>query len=320
MQEPYHLNYRTPIISNSEVTKAVARHTHIPISFAEARLIDFGYGHCLVQTYAHHLFYIEYSEFDLQKDLDIEVTIHEKQVLLSFQLEGSTRFLFEGGSMIKESEAKSFFLYYADQSCYVAKLKKGKHTLLSVSIKTDWLKTVIDTFPSLKISLENFLNNRFRTLALPPTQLNTRILALLKRIQDINNNGKAHLEARLHVVIVDILEHYNNSLKLEQEEIAHMAKKYIDRNFTQPGLNIAKIADLLCCTSKTLIGSFKQKYNTTPYLYLIMLRMALAHQLLGKGHAPIKEIHWRVGYNDVQSFRIQFKKHFGYPPRQTPEQ
>jgi len=62
--------------------------------------------------------------------------------------------------------------------------------------------------------------------------------------------------------------------------------------------------------------TFKKFTQTTPYKYLIDYRIKRSLELLLENHSSISEIALDVGFNQSSHFIKEFKKQFGYPPKQ----
>jgi AraC-like DNA-binding protein len=60
---------------------------------------------------------------------------------------------------------------------------------------------------------------------------------------------------------------------------------------------------------------FKELYRTSPYKYLVKLRLEKAKALLDETDCTIQEIADKVGFETYKGFSAAFKNAFGVPPR-----
>ncbi len=79
-------------------------------------------------------------------------------------------------------------------------------------------------------------------------------------------------------------------------------------------LTISDLADQAGLGQRTLARRFKKATGDTPLEYLQHLRLGAARTLLETTTAPIDQITWDIGYEDVSSFRRLFKRKTGLSP------
>ncbi|NQV32864.1 MAG: helix-turn-helix transcriptional regulator [Phycisphaeraceae bacterium] len=60
---------------------------------------------------------------------------------------------------------------------------------------------------------------------------------------------------------------------------------------------------------------FRDLFHTTPLTYMTRRRLDSARQLLSSTSLPVKEIAYRVGYDNEFYFSRIFRKHFGLSPK-----
>jgi len=91
------------------------------------------------------------------------------------------------------------------------------------------------------------------------------------------------------------------------------AKEIIEKNLTDHW-------SLVLLASKAGINEFKLKigfrelYQTTPYQYLVGLRLRKAKDLLENTDLTIQEVADRVGFDSYRGFSKAFKKNYGILP------
>ncbi len=90
---------------------------------------------------------------------------------------------------------------------------------------------------------------------------------------------------------------------------------FLEQNFSH-NIQVEEIAALLHISKYYFIKIFKNFTGTTPYEYLINLRINTAKELLKGTALPIETIAEQVGYPDASSFSRSFKKKTGSTPLQ----
>ena len=98
--------------------------------------------------------------------------------------------------------------------------------------------------------------------------------------------------------------------KQHGDEVILKAQTYIEHHFHML-LSIAKLADEVAVSERTLIRRFKAATGLTPIDYIQRVRVEEAKKLLENGDATIVAITDAIGYSDLGSFRRVFKKQTG---------
>lgn len=93
------------------------------------------------------------------------------------------------------------------------------------------------------------------------------------------------------------------------------AQNWMEKNFANK-ISIDEIADQAGISHRHFKRRFKKATNETPLAYLQHLRIEKAKQLLENSIETINEITWKVGYEDINSFRRLFKKNTGMSPKE----
>ncbi len=79
-------------------------------------------------------------------------------------------------------------------------------------------------------------------------------------------------------------------------------------------LSIDELAQISSLSRRNFIRRFKQATANTPREYVRRVKVEFAKKLLERQNLTFEEIAWRSGYEDVNSFRIVFKKYTGLNP------
>lgn len=101
----------------------------------------------------------------------------------------------------------------------------------------------------------------------------------------------------------------NNQIRL-QKMLSYIYENYAKCVTLE---DIAKAADI----SRSEAGRcFHAHMGCSPVDALIQYRLQIAHQLLSERTQTLQQISFACGFNSVNYFRRQFKKRYGYAPRQ----
>jgi len=115
-------------------------------------------------------------------------------------------------------------------------------------------------------------------------------------------------------LIAEILAHerkvvqYNHS-----EQLVEKARFLMEENIYGE-INLNVIAGLLGVSTSHLNEVFKSYTAMTPYQYFISIKIRRAKDLLESGDLPIKEVAFRLGFDDPYYFSRLFRKKAGLPP------
>jgi len=111
-----------------------------------------------------------------------------------------------------------------------------------------------------------------------------------KKVNAVKSSTQAEVYKRL-CVAKDLLHSY-----------------YMDK----PDLNA--ISTSACLSIPQLIRQFKSVFNSTPHQYLIKIRLQKAVELLKQTSAPVNEVSWKCGFENVSAFCRAFKSAYGVQP------
>lgn len=117
----------------------------------------------------------------------------------------------------------------------------------------------------------------------------------------------------LHLLINDTTATQRKNPLTASEHEALVLKTYIDTHIDGP-LDIGALSQTIYkCPSQT-IRIFKKHYNTTPYNYHSEARINEAAKLLETTDLSVKDVAFRLGFNDEHYFSATFKRHTGLTP------
>lgn len=93
------------------------------------------------------------------------------------------------------------------------------------------------------------------------------------------------------------------------------AQLYIEDNYQKP-FTVEDIAEMSHMSKRNFIRRFKKATHNTPLEYIQKVKVEAAKKELEKGSQNISSLIYDVGYNDVKTFRMIFKRTTGLAPQE----
>ena len=131
-----------------------------------------------------------------------------------------------------------------------------------------------------------------------------------------NINSIGQIKEEMRRIFVPALTFRNSRANHERGIILHQAKAYIDSHFTDPELQMSKIANRFSVSPSHFSTVFRQEVGETFRDYLSNIRINRAKELLRTTNLKCSEVAYQSGYNDSHYFSFIFKKKTGLPPQQ----
>jgi len=98
------------------------------------------------------------------------------------------------------------------------------------------------------------------------------------------------------------------------EELLIKVKHVIEKHIDDSSFSVSKLAEAMHITRLQLYRKLTAITGQTPTQIIRKFRLERATQLLKSGKYNITDVTYMVGYNDLKSFRQQFKKEYGMSP------
>lgn len=137
---------------------------------------------------------------------------------------------------------------------------------------------------------------------------------LLKNVPELERIKTAKLEE----VLLYLLQKYPAAM---QGFIAQCVSTNQNRSLVKvvkqnmlANLNYQELAFLCNMSVSTFKRKFFEVYQTTPKKYFVGRKMQLAESMLQSKKRP-SDIYFELGYENLSSFSLEFKKHFGISPK-----
>jgi two-component system response regulator YesN len=106
---------------------------------------------------------------------------------------------------------------------------------------------------------------------------------------------------------------------MPSESFVDRGIRYIEEYFSDPELDMEKIARALNISKSSLSHQFKKQTGKSLPNYLNEIRLNRAKELLKTTDKRISEIAFEVGYNSIEHFNASFKKAEKVSPTQFRE-
>ena len=98
------------------------------------------------------------------------------------------------------------------------------------------------------------------------------------------------------------------------EKLLQQIKIVIEKHIDDSDFTVEKLASALHMTRLQLYRKLQGLVGVSPNKVIRKFRLTRASQLLKTGQYNVSDVTYMVGYNDLKSFRQQFKKEFGVSP------
>lgn len=183
-------------------------------------------------------------------------------------------------------------LYYAD--------KNNPPTKVSICAYGKFIKQLLDAYNITQV-------------VFPHTNI-LHIFEKLFLLKDKNNYDYfcQQTAMAIHELIHCILPNKQRSENFPNYIIE--AKNFLDASL-QVSLNLDALCKKVGISKPQLIKNFKKYYNTTPYNYLLNLKIETSKWLLTNTDNSIKEIAYHFNFSDEYYFSNLFKKKVGVSPK-----
>ncbi|MGC3943245.1 MAG: AraC family transcriptional regulator [Chryseolinea sp.] len=131
------------------------------------------------------------------------------------------------------------------------------------------------------------------------------------------------LESKMLELFVLQMEHLHSihsspekeKWKKEDKEKMEAVREYIAKFYLEP-LTLKDLTLSFGLNEFKLKKGYKYFFNTTVFEHVLQLRMQKASELLREQQMTIADVASYIGYSNTGSFSYEYKKRFGYSPRQ----
>ena len=133
---------------------------------------------------------------------------------------------------------------------------------------------------------------------------------------EFNNDMYWNSLKGLEKIAMYLSENFDN---IESEDQITEILKYINENYTDSSLCLAKISEKFNISGTYFSHLFKEKTGDNFLNYVKNLKMKYAAELIQSGEENINGMYEKVGYNNAATFRRIFKQTYGMSPSEMKE-
>ena len=166
-------------------------------------------------------------------------------------------------------------------------------------------------FINATVNGRNELDFSFHFPTLLPAQHNERVFELLNKIAQEESYC---LRYAATYCLLDILMQYAIQ-QPEEDEAMSAIRAFVQANFTKK-IQANEIAEAIHCSSAQVFRYVKRYFGLSPANYVNLVRLQNAALALECSNAPVTEIAYDVGFNDLPYFSNLFRRKFGRSPQQ----
>jgi AraC-like DNA-binding protein len=113
---------------------------------------------------------------------------------------------------------------------------------------------------------------------------------------------------------IDELKGVKEKTRIEIFRRLSRARDLIDSSFHEP-IDLSAMAEAAHLSKHHFLRLFSQAFGSTPYQYLVDLRLEKARTLIEAGSDSITEVCLKTGFRDLSNFNRLYKKRFNAFPR-----
>jgi AraC-like DNA-binding protein len=148
--------------------------------------------------------------------------------------------------------------------------------------------------------------------------LQNTLLAIYERIFELLQSQQPLFQIRASslvlTLVAEVLAHERKTVQHSNSEgLVEKAKFFMEENIYRE-VNLNGIGGMLGVSTSHLNAVFKSYTAMTPYQYFISIKIRKAKELLEAGSLPIKEVAFRLGFDDQYYFSRLFRKKTGIAP------
>lgn len=177
------------------------------------------------------------------------------------------------------------------------------------------LVTLISNDVLEEIAEASGLKTRFPVIALPPSQSTTRMFGWMRTVA----RGGPAAEDLVYPLACAALTASNDRtpdrISVRDRQRVRAAVDHIEARFGE-ACSLQSLAGLANLSRFHFVRVFSAVVGQSPNQYLINTRVRAAAERLHATNAPIAEVAFDVGFNDISYFYACFRATFGCTPRQ----
>ena len=144
------------------------------------------------------------------------------------------------------------------------------------------------------------------------SRLQRQFDVLLKNLENTSSETILSESLMIHEILTELILESTIAVSRNQLSIMESAE-YIQKHYTEP-ISLSTLLSIAHMSKAYYMRQFRQYMGTTPYNYILSLRMTLAREYLEVTDLTIHEIAMKTGFSDDPSFSTRFSRMVGMSP------
>lgn len=308
-----------PAMSSEEIWDTL----QFELPYAVCNSQEFGDGFLISQTYSNHLCFVELLEISVKNKTAIRYTISEFAVFLFFMLEGCGTYTTEDGVFLSHAPAGRCYLATATGGEYVLNLEPGRHTMVYISPRIEWVLRNKQTWPMLtEFVIESQLSRKEASFLakIPIGRSIGKCLFHMWRISDETDDVELQLITRfkeLLQIYLAAVDEIGNINLLSSEDKVEEINRYLALNFRYTDITDSrKLCEKFLMTERTLRRVFRSVNGVSITSYVNAIRIRYAQKLLSETDLSLMKICIQCGFRSVNYFGRIFRQYSDCSPSQ----
>jgi two-component system response regulator YesN len=252
-----------------------------------------------------------YADFE-----SIDISYRETLLALDFKLWAGKKVIIPYQDI--ENTQAGHLVYQPDYDGFISALREGNQDKAF-----GFVDQIFSSFKSQEYTSKSFLhltmlgmvNQVIRSLLEFNIAIEEVLGPAFDPLQEINAlETLLDLEDWFKKILIKAMNEISRHKQDVSKNFVAKAKSYMDLNYADPNLNLAKVAENVFVSSCYLSHLFKEITGNTVIEHLTKTRIRAAKKLLKETRAKVYEIAEQVGFSDYHYFGIVFKKSTGLAP------
>lgn len=282
------------------------------------------FGTLLFQEQAGPDFSLWHKCYFMKQSTCLSAVADQPLFQLCFAVNRSLRFQQQGMGKIRLPEGQ-FNIFYAPAVRNQTWFDKGKkYIVYDIHFSRSYLEKLMPYFSLLSEFLVKTEWGFSCQLSPVHAHITPDMMTILRNMHDCPYTGDmkaTYLEGLLTRLLLQALARLSfvkmpvNEVKLQPYELAKLreAMEYLLHHIEHPG-TVIDLSHAIGLNDFKLKKGFKQLYGMTIFEFLLEARMKKARRLLQETDMSVHAIAISVGYKNISSFTVAFKKKFGILP------
>lgn len=305
----YQLLLPQPPIAVKNILGRLPDFCSYPLLLAQlARQYDFEHATLLRQQCIVDSFYIELVQLSSEEFFEMEYCMGQPRLFLFFMLDGQIDFSDGDGQCITQARAKTFHIAFNPTGHYRVSSHQDGYLALVVSVDIAWALESTKSYPHLYELLHLLIHSPLPYGYTPHCPIDHKVNLWLAQLYKLFYRNMALVEGTLRIKVLEAFDYYDDLLISTGILTLYKIKDRIDREFTNPNIDLSQLAEGANMHVNTMVRRFKKEFATTPYDYITNLRLLEAYTLIHDQGIAYSKVWVMVGYRSHNTFHKAYTK------------